>query len=370
MRVVYFLPKFNFFSEGFRGRTSHAHGFISGLRQNRISVTLVSGPGYDTLYDATGIENLVYRPRLISSLNLLWVAYTSIRVISNRKVNQKDSVLVVRYATSVSYLISLFFSLFWKGKSIYEVNSTGYHQVKSESKFLLGAVLAIEKKLISAFDLALCVSKNISLDLHGSSIQCFVMPNGSSLPPVQLRDIERAGPRYVYLGGFQPYYDFRQLFRCFQEAYVAGSELHVYGNATMYAASYPEFVDCASIKFLGNYELGRLLSEQALSRRDIFVLPNGRNRMARIGSPTKLFEYLAFGSRILYQDYGQAGDILGALDSTFPYYDDASLTSALKLLGKQFNAEFRSPVSESEYNAIYTWEARVKTFQQAISDAR
>lgn len=368
MRIVYFLPKFNYFSEGLRGRTSHAHGFISGLQKNDIRVLLVSGPGYDRLYNKSELKNLVFTPKLISKVNILWVTYAAMRMVNNREINQEDSVLVVRYATSVSFLLSFLFGLFWKGKSIYEINSIGYHQIKSKSGPLLSAVLAVEKALISAFDIALCVSANICHDLESERIHCLVMPNGSSVPPLQLQNIQRAVPRFIYLGGFQPYYDFGQLFRCFLKAELGEAELHVYGKADMYAAAFPEYINHEAIRLMGNYDLGQLLGSQALSRIDIFVLPNGRNKMARIGSPTKLFEYLAFGSRIVYQDYGQAQEILSVLDSTYPYHDDASLTSTLDVLARQFNKEFRSPVTESEYNATYTWEARVKAFRKYIEE--
>ena len=368
MRVVYFLPKFNFFTEGLRGRTSHAHGFLSGLKANRINFLMVSGPGYGELYDATGVDNLVLMPRLISRVNMLWVAYSAIRLIRDRKINVNDSVLVIRYATSISYLTSFLIGLFWKGKSIYEINSIGYHQIKSNSAYVLNAVLAIEKRLIAALDFALCVSENICRDLDSKDIQCFVVPNGSSLPAVQLRDIERTCPRFIYLGGFQPYYDFRQLFHCFLNAKIAIAELHVYGKVDMYMAEFPEFASCQSIRFMGSYDLTQLLSNDRLSRSDIFVLPNGRNKMARIGSPTKLFEYLSFGSRIVYQDYGQASDILGSMASAFPYHDDISLTRTLEFLAKQFYNEFCSPVTESEYRATYTWEARVRSFRDYMAE--
>lgn len=366
MRIIYFLPNFDFFRNNKRGRTSHAHGFISGLRNNEIDYLLVCGPGYDELYDVTGVNSLVMAPKGISRLNFLWVAYCAIHMILNKSLNNPNSVLVVRYSTSKSFLTSFLFGSLWKGKTVYEINSLGYHQIATRFKSISAVILAVEKSLVAAFDFAVCVSQNISLDVQSRSIRTLVLPNGSSLAPIQLKDIERENPRFIYLGAYQPYYDFDQLFRCFLRAKSAGSELHVYGDKDRYILKYPQVLKHRSIKLKDVYDLDSLLKQDVLSRRDCFILPNGRNRMSRIGSPTKLFEYLSFGGRIIYQDYGQASDILVDLTGVFPYKNDRSLIQIFQQLAMEFNHKFESPVAETEYLATYTWDARVKTFRSFL----
>ena len=368
MRVVYFLPKYSFFENGVRGRTSHAHGFLSGLKANNIDCLLVSGPGYQELYGSTDIENKVLEPKLVSRINILWVAHSAIQILLDRRINLSDAILIVRYSTSMSVLTSLLFGLFWKGRTVYEINSIGYHQIDFRSKTLLNLVLAIEKKVIAVFDVALCISRNISRDLASQDISSFVLPNGSSLPANKLKRIRRKNPRFIYLGGYQPYYDFEQLFRCFLRARIPAGKLHMYGNRNRYAADFPQYVDNRSILFKGAYDLSGLLSNDVLSLCDVFVLPNGRNRMARIGSPTKLFEYLSFGSRIIFQDYGQARDILSGLTGAYAYQDDDTLIRNLELLADQFDNEFKSPATSAEYLATYTWEARVREFQAYLEE--
>lgn len=366
MKVVYFLPKFSFFTNRLRGRTSHAHGFLTGLKKNNINCLLVSGPGYAELYKDNEISNPIFSPRLISRINLFWVAYAAIQTIRNRDINCADHVLVVRYSTSAAFLTSLLFGLFWKGTTVYEINSIGYHQLNTLPQWLLKPLLTLEKRLISAFDKALCVSSNIRFDIAGRGIDSFVVPNGSAMPAVKLKTIHREKPRFIYLGAYQPYYDFQQLFHCFSQA-KTGGELHIYGDKHKYLAAHPELDTIPGMKLKGAYNLRDLLGCDTFSRCDIFLLPNGRNGMARIGSPTKLFEYLAFGSRIIYQDFAQAGEILGTLEGTYPYRDDESLIAALQLLAQQFNQPFVSPVSEEVYQATFTWEARVRLFLEELA---
>ena len=48
-RIAYFLFKPNFFSEGIRGRTSHAIGFVNGLVSSKKDVHLYSG-SYEKIF--------------------------------------------------------------------------------------------------------------------------------------------------------------------------------------------------------------------------------------------------------------------------------------------------------------------------------
>lgn len=367
MQVVYFLPKFDFFLKGRSGRTSHAHGFVTGLAANKIDSTLVSGPGYEQLYGVPGITTKVFAPKYLSIFNVLWVMYCVVSIIRNRETNSEDSVLVVRYSTSVSSITSLLFSRFWKGTTVYEINSIGYHQLQPKAGQIMNSVLWLEKKIIAAFDIAMCVSRNISLDIANKNIQCHVLPNGSSLPRIQLDRIPRPSARFLYLGAYQFYYDFDQLFRCFEQLNSPNAQLHVYGNMEQYIQQNPSIKIQRNIEFMGTFDLQILFQDKALSSSDVFLLPNGRNRMARIGSPTKLFEYLALGGRIIYQDYGQASDILDGLDSVYPYHDDESLICALDKVAREYAHDFAPPVTASQYTSTFTWEARVREFAEFVS---
>ena len=102
MQVTYFLPKFTFFTEGIKGRTSHAHGFLSGLRDNDLDAWLVSGPGYKDLYDATRVNNIILQPRLLRHINVLWVAYTAMRTILDSRWNSDKSMLVVGFYPAIA----------------------------------------------------------------------------------------------------------------------------------------------------------------------------------------------------------------------------------------------------------------------------
>jgi hypothetical protein len=286
----------------------------------------------------------------------------------NRNENFASSTLVVRYSKSAAPITSIVFGLFWKGKTVYEINSLAYHQSDSKIELYRKLILALEKRLVGAFDIALCVANNIKIDLGAERVKCLVLPNGSFLTPGHLPIIDRARPRFVYLGAFKSYYDFAQLFRCFLTAKVGNAELHIYGSQDSYSQQWPEIISKEAIRLMGAYDLKKMLDSSSLSRRDIFILPNGRNRMARIGSPTKLFEYLCFGSRIIYQDYGQASDILGKLDSTYAYRSDDSLIRTLETLSGDFDKHFVSPLTESEYRATHTWAARVREFQEYMDD--
>ena len=44
-KILYVLPKSNYFSQGSRGRVTHALGITSGLLANGVSVHLLSGIG-------------------------------------------------------------------------------------------------------------------------------------------------------------------------------------------------------------------------------------------------------------------------------------------------------------------------------------
>jgi glycosyltransferase involved in cell wall biosynthesis len=110
-----------------------------------------------------------------------------------------------------------------------------------------------------------------------------------------------------------------------------------------------------------------------LAACDILVSPHGPSRTQRfIGSPTKLFEYMAMGRGIVASDLDQIGQVLehGRTALLVPPADPAALARAIVSLiesperARRLGEEARKVVLER-----YTWEHNVRRMLGALEAA-
>lgn len=373
-RVAYVLAKSDYFSEGERGRVSHALGVIEGLVGNGVSVTVFSGTGIGKLVD--GVDGRVEVFEVgggggLGRIGELWWRRRLVRLLS-KHIDDVDAV-ILRYAASQQILVRRIGRLAEEHDctSILEVNSLAYHYLGFLPEMIGGAVRGIEVSSLSEFEVVYVVSTGLKdqVEEAGCDSRVVVVPNAASegLAGGTHRDkVEGVCGRVVYCGVFQPYYDFDVLIDAFHGLDKEEAILAFYGYGPGLSDAQEHAAGDRRVQFYGRYDHNRL-PELMHPEQDVAVLPYSESSLSEIGSPTKLYEYLALGVPIVGADVGQVGEVIehGKTGYLYRAGDVASLADTLGYVLDHPDERRRVGASAArEFLSRHTWKARMATIVQ------
>lgn len=377
--ALYVLPKIDFFSDGGRGRVTHAIGLGNGLARNGLRVTMISGPGlaqfrHQLDSDIKIIEIGAQDRNVVIFSKFFW----QLKLYSRLKAyleNSDGQLVITRYAVG-NILLQLLMTRGSLGNQILalEVNSLAFHQYTAFPKRVRGSILKAEIGLLNRFDVVYAVSENLRGDLLGGGLKvsAVVAPNASNAVQMETPGNNGTeGPvRFIYFGQFHSYYDFDFLVSAFLKLRQTklSTELHFWGGGELshIVERLAEKDDAIRLHGRFNeYDLRSLFNPHT----DVFVLPSKPASAAEITSPIKLFEYMSYGVPVLAAEVGQVPEILEHGKTAYLYnpHDLDSLVSLMVWVVE--NVAERKAVgirAREEQLNHHTWQKRAATLLRDI----
>jgi hypothetical protein len=340
MNIAYVLPRNDFFTCGYSGRTSHANGFIDGLLKNNCKVSVFSGGGMKELYPAIVNPN-VTEHSIAGNSQFIFLIRLFFKILSKKG---SFDYLVIRYSVLGSWLSFLF--RLAGIRFIYEVNSTGFLQNKGTK---LAQVLRLYELIplrLSTFNI--CVSSEIVKQLKLNN--CYLMPNAGGdshyFKNIKFKSSKKID--FMFFGKIHEYYDLAPFIQLTVD--LCNVHLHVYGD---------NGVNSPNITYHGQYQPDVLFRNLECSEHSFLILPYKKNTIADIGSPTKLFDYFALGLPILSTSVGQLKDY-ELMRGIYFYNNYNSLKAVVERIGLKLPLE--QPYCEASYLNEHTWKFRVRHF--------
>lgn len=375
--VAYVLARQNYFSQGSCGRVSHALGVARGLAKAGVPVTIVSGEGLGG-----------YNPHFLDSVKLVEVGPRKFRrTWLSLLLDEVDRVLrsdpsiryvVVRYAISNSFRFSGLIRRYPDRVWVFEVNSLLYHQYPQLPLAVRRIALRLERRILRRADLSYVVSDTLRTDLiaEGGVPQerVLVIPNAGPdewgervLPMGEHPEGGERSMRFLYLGIFHKYYQFEVVLEAFDEIRREGAdaELHLYGDGPLVSEVRHRARGRRDIFLHGRYDLSALMQAGQIGRGTALVLPYRDIPIARVGSPIKLYEYMALGRPILSSSVGQLGKVLTHLRTAYLYKAGDARSCANGMRWIMADAERREALgsaARAEFLERHTWTARMRYF--------
>src|SRR5690349_20514405 len=129
MRILYILPKQDYFGHGRRGRVAHAGGLIAGLAANGCRVTVVSGPGTATALHTIAAVEAVEVQSDGGRSKAAWSWGTKLLSVVDELLRRAEGIdaVIVRYAISNAFRFRSLMSTHRKPVWCFEVNSLAYN---------------------------------------------------------------------------------------------------------------------------------------------------------------------------------------------------------------------------------------------------
>jgi glycosyltransferase involved in cell wall biosynthesis len=385
MKILYLLPKPNFFTEGKRGRTTHAIGVINGLIKNGYDVYVITSSGLHQFNDQIiKAPNLTEVPQSgIFRFNLFWYLKFVFKFIALIKNENQISHVIIRYAVSNGFIFSILSRIWPRIKWIIEVNSLGYQQNRIPLELLRKIFVHFENRTIAKFHYIYVVSTFLKNDIlsHSSdfpSEKILIIPNAgpeSQFIKSDSTEISQANVRFMYLGMFQPYYEIELAINAFMNytSTLTNAELYLCGDGPLYESLQNTYGQKENIIFYGRYHLPGLIEEEVLNSNTILLLPYSPNEYSALHSPIKLYEYMSLGLPIIASDTGQASEVLkqGKTAVLYKSRDIESLQTAMKIISTDIQLKRHITKNlKNEYTEKHTWEQRMKQLLAGIDDKK
>lgn len=293
--IKYILTNKSFFKEGPCGRVSHAKGFVEGLSENEVYVTLVCHLGADN-YIASNPYIIIKSTDSFFSILCLKEVLESI---------VKKEKIVIRWRPILPYII---FPLALTYKNIYfEVNSiTG---LESKNK-LIRSLVRISIYLTTKLTNIIVVSehsKRLILSISHNPKSIYVMPNGfdeKELANFKPTYSQGAKINLIYFGRKQEYYEWNNLYNICKDQ--SNLNLHIFG--------FSDIVDANNIFFHGQFTHKSLINSLNNITNPALIIHPDNSETAKSGSPMKLFEYAFLSIPVI------AGDSIAEICRNFPEF--------------------------------------------------
>lgn len=361
-KVLYVLPREDYFRFGNNGRVSHATGFISGLLENNSRVTVISGDGLFGLFDHFKEEkNLTYLPIWetggSSFASILGVWRTLKYIVTN---SRNYDVITIRYSAKLGWLFTLLLCILRISNWGFEINSLVAHNISSP--MLIKISKWLESTFIRLAPFCNVVSAKIKQDIGGRD-NVLVLPNGgpkSYLGSLVQIDDTDASINLYYFGKVKSYYDFDMLLELLKRR--SDICLNIVGEKSSFLES------LENIRYQGEYkDITSLLKEMKFSKYSMLILPFREGIAAEIGSPTKLYEMISMGLPILYRpNVGQLKDTLGERRIGWYYSSTEELEKIINGLVTKDGGNLDKTISEQEYYDQFTWTSRCKSYLEFV----
>lgn len=376
--IFYALPQADYFTQGDRGRVSHALGIIKGFIGNGKRVLLVSGGGFesfDNRFTQEELSNICYH-EISNNYLLTWHIRFLICVYSLLK-KETIRIFLIRFKTSklLSLIIVGLFCRYFNTISIVEINSFSFsYNHSSLIKRVISKIISdFEIFTVGTFNYRYVISKALKDVLGGCRMgyNSIVIPNGSSVrkPRMDLT-LDSDGPcRLVYLGSLKFYYDLDNIAGVIIESFPAlNVPFHIYGDGPemMRLREIAKGHEC--IVLHGRYR-NENIEDFIMPPNDILIVPYKEGTIAEIGSPTKLFEYMALMSPIIASEVGQSKYIINNGETGIIYKSASDIPEILEGLSK--DRRLREDLAIRAYNDLllnHTWSKRMKLLLEQVEN--
>jgi glycosyltransferase involved in cell wall biosynthesis len=386
LHLLYVLPKRLYFGQGHRGRLTHALGVVQGMLAQGARVTVMSGPGACAYFARhPRLRVLEVGGDVAGRRAGIWLLELHRKIDEELRSDRSIDNVLVRYAVSIGCTFVPLIRRFRDHCWCFEVNSLAYNQYAGLPAFLRKSVRQLEARILNEASLVYVVSNALREDLMaakpGMHGKITVVPNAASSVPrpavVWSRTTKpQAEPgqslRLTYLGVFQPYYELDVLAKAFAKLALDGInvELHLFGDGPGRAKVEEITKGLDGVVFHGRYVISDLIATDTLDQHTILMLPNKADGMSRIGSPTKLYEYMSFGCPIVASRVGQAVDVLedGVSGLFYEPGDPSSCAAAILRLVQDEDLRARlGSAAWSEFTRNHTWESRMGSLARAMT---
>lgn len=312
MDVSYLIPEPEFASaDGQGGAVSHVQGVSEGLREHNVSICILGERKIQKYIKNFKVE-CIPKSDMGYLFNKLIFAYRG----WTKAQNDDHDVLLVRKNIGILLLSLLTFNFRLigggKNKLYWEVNGLTLTNLKKHMVGWLAYyfILLIHKLVLRNGDGVYVVSESLKEELTSGFLgmqtkKIKVIPNGGPnwIGPNQSAMDDSV--KFIYFGVFQPYNDFKLLIKGFKKLnkrYKEEVELHFCGYGKMESIISKASKENNQIHYWGSQKLQSLHEKGLASNRAVGLIPMHDEDSARLGSPIKLFDYLALGMPVITSD--------------------------------------------------------------------
>lgn len=362
---------------------THAIGVAHGLAAVGREVRVVSGPGIRSY--ALDFGSRVEVREVGSTGRRGWLR--ALRNEIRRSLRSRPALryVIVRYAVGNSVVFAGLMREFPERRWVFEVNSLAYHQYYRFPTPMRRMMLLWERNVVRRADLLYVVSERLQRDLAAGvggipKDRIAVVPNGGDDELVRIAaDPERGSSlatdepvKFVYLGMFHGYYDFEIVLHAFKTLHDRHptAELHFYGEGDSARSMYAMAETIPRVHFHGRYQLRELVASGAVEKRWVLLLPYRQIAAAEVGSPTKLFEYMALGRPILASAVGQLAEVLQDRKTALLYDPQSPSDLAKKMTFLIDSSDLRERLgaaAREDFARRHTWSARMGQLWEQIN---
>jgi len=398
MKVIYARTQF-WFNLKAGGSVGHTLGVLNGFKKNGCRIKIISNERFLGIndFDYTFIE-----PTTIKTLGeLLYNFYTKNRFKKEILKFKPDFIyhryagytfFVAKIANELNIPLVLEFNSFETWKMKHWSKSRNYFRKFIKENLLYNLIKFIENYNLKKAFLITTVSKPLKEDLLKLGIpeeQILVNPNGVDLKkfnPVIENSIESKELRQKlgindnelivgFSGTFGPWHGIPQLTEAIDIILNKKLINHIHflliGKGTLRCEMMKKLKKYRNVTFTGTISYSEIQNYLALC--DILVSPHCPQVDYKefVGSPTKLFEYMAMKKGIVASNLGQIGEILKDKQTAILVKpgDVQDLVRGIKILSG--NSELRRRLGENARKKVtkkYTWDKHVERILKKIED--
>jgi len=404
IRVAYFRTQFWFGLE-MGGSVSHTLGVLKGFKENNCDVKIFSNDYFLGIEDHNHfvIKPGLFRRRLLEVGEFLYNLYTLKRF--KREVEKYGPDFVYhRYSSKTFFVCRLAKSL--GIPIVLEVNSYrdwlsifGIYRKNILKKFLNNVFRKKLLRLIEEYDfknssMIVVVSKVVKNSLIEIGIpgeKILVIPNAADIdkfnPRISGSNISKnlrkelnIGKNNIvlgFVGTFGPWHGIEHLVSAIERIERDNKNKDIIfllmGDGVLRKYAVDRIDRFSNVMFTGSVPYTKI--QNYLSICDILVSPHGLQPDGKefIGSPTKLFEYMAMGKGIVASDLGQIGEVLKNGRTAIlvkPGNIEELAGGILKLVDDE---KLRSKLGRNAATEVcnkYTWDKNIKKLLNFMNSSK
>ena len=293
-RILYILPKNNYFSNGYRARVMHALGVIHGFQKNGYKTIIYSG-----IFNKKDFPHGEFSPYCFLNFQLSGYFWrTKFWLLFILRFNSSFyNKIIIRYSISSFFFFLLLVITKKKNIITIELNSLFSDWIKY---ILLKKIIFIcEKIVLSKFQNVICVSS-----IHAKYFKnATFIPNGSFQIIFKKKEFyDNNNPNIKIFGTLHDYYDYT-CFEYLNELLTTNivKSIQIFGGGELQAElskTFSLFVFHGQYK---HYELSKLIS---IHDDILFVPPKKEYDISFTGGlSTRLFEFIGSGAITLVPEY-------------------------------------------------------------------